>query len=40
MAIAVGVVLIGQLEVWAPTVMLDLGNLHIVGSSALNSLAC
>jgi len=39
MAVAAGVVLIGQLEVWAPAVMRDLGNLHIVGSSALNSLA-
>jgi signal transduction histidine kinase len=39
MAVAVGVVLIGQLEVWAPAAMRDLGNLHIVGSPALNSLA-
>jgi signal transduction histidine kinase len=33
------VVIIGQLEVWAPAVMRDLGNLHLVGPSGLNSLA-
>jgi len=38
-AVAVGVVIIGQLEVWAPAVMRDLGNLHLVGPSGLNSLA-